>query len=75
MFQLSRQVELPNHMILILVTLIVIGVVLWLVNTKIPMDSTFKTVINVIAVLAVCLWLLSAFGVVPASSLPQLRVR
>lgn len=60
-------------MISILIALVIIGVVLWLVNTKIPMDSTFKTVINVVVILGVCLWLLSAFGVVDASSMPQLH--
>jgi hypothetical protein len=58
-------------MITILVALVIIGVVLWLVNTKIPMDATFKTVINVIVVIGVCLWLLSAFGVI--GPVPMLR--
>ncbi len=60
-------------MISILIALVIIGVVLWLVNTKIPMDATFKTVINVVVILGVCLWLLSSFGVIPAGSMPQLR--
>jgi type IV secretory pathway TrbD component len=46
----------------IIVTLIVLGVVLWLVNTYIPMAPPIKTVINVIIVLVLCLWLLSVFG-------------
>jgi hypothetical protein len=58
-------------MITILVALVVIGVVLWLVNTKIPMDPTFKTVVNVIVVIGVCLWLLSTFGVI--GPVPMLR--
>ena len=31
----------------ILVTLIIIGVILWLVNTYIPMDPKIKTIINI----------------------------
>ncbi len=62
-------------MITILVTLVVIGVVLWLVNTKIPMDSTFKTIINVVVILGVCLWLLSAFGVIGGLPTPMLHTR
>lgn len=58
-------------MITILIALVIIGVVLWLVNTKIPMDATFKTVINVIVVIGVCLWLLSAFGII--GPVPMLR--
>ncbi len=50
-------------MIALLLTLVVIGVVLYLVETKIPMDDTIKVVIRVIVVVAVCLYLLSAFGV------------
>ena len=39
------------------VTLIVIGVLLWLVNTYIPMDGKIKKILNVVV------WLLYAFGV------------
>jgi type IV secretory pathway TrbD component len=47
----------------VLLVLIVIGVVLWLVNTYIPMAPPIKTVINVLVVLVLCLWLLSLFGI------------
>jgi len=46
----------------ILVTLIVIGVIMWLVNTYIPMPQPVKTVINIVIVLMLCLWLLNVFG-------------
>lgn len=46
----------------VIVYLVVIGVLLYVVNTVIPMPQWVKTVINVIAALAVCLWLLDAFG-------------
>ena len=45
-------------------TLIVVGVLLWLVNTYIPMDGKIKQIINIVVVIAVVLWLLSAFGVI-----------
>ena len=48
----------------IVVVLIVIGLVLWLVETQIPMDATIKMAIRVIIVLAVCFWLLQAFGLI-----------
>jgi hypothetical protein len=47
----------------LLITLIVLGVILWLVNTYIPMPPPIKLVINVVIVLALCLWLLQAFGI------------
>ena len=46
------------------VTLIVIGVLLWLVNTYIPMDAKIKKILNVVVVVAVILWLLYAFGLI-----------
>ena len=49
-------------LISLIVVLIVIGVLLWLMNTYIPMDSKIRTIINVVVVIGVVLWLLSAFG-------------
>lgn len=43
--------------------LIVVGVLLWLANNYIPMDNKIKTIMNAVVVIAVILWLLSAFGV------------
>ena len=48
----------------LVVTLIVVGVLLWLVNTYIPMDAKIKQIMNVVVVIAVVLWLLSAFGMI-----------
>ena len=50
------------NLISILIVLIIIGVVLYLVNTYIPMAAPIKTVINVVVVIALCLWLLNGFG-------------
>lgn len=47
----------------LIVTLIVVGVLLWLVNNFIPMDRRIKSILNVVIVIAVILWLLSAFGI------------
>lgn len=47
----------------LIVTLIVVGVLLWLVNTYIPMDRKIKSILNAVIVIAVVLWLLSAFGI------------
>lgn len=46
-----------------LVVLIIVGVILWLVTTYIPMAPPIRTVITVVVVLVVCLWLLSLFGI------------
>jgi hypothetical protein len=47
----------------IVITLIVVGVLLWLVNNYIPMDGKIKKILNVMVVIVVVLWLLNAFGV------------
>ena len=48
----------------VVVTLIIIGVLLWLINTYIPMQSTIKSIINIVVVIAVILWLLYGFGII-----------
>ena len=56
-------------LISIVITLIVVGVLLWLVNNYIPMDGKIKNILNIVVVIAVVLWLLSVFGLLaPLSS-------
>jgi hypothetical protein len=48
------------------ITLCVIGVVLWLANTYIPMEATMKRILNAVVIVGVVLWLLLAlFGPLP----------
>jgi hypothetical protein len=47
----------------ILLVLVVAGVILWLVNTYIPMDRKIKSLLNAVVVIIVVIWLLQAFGV------------
>ena len=47
----------------VVITLIVVGVLLWLVNSYLPMDGKIKQILNGVVVIAVVLWLLNAFGV------------
>ena len=46
----------------VLLVLVVVGVILWLVNTYIPMDRKIKSILNVVVVIIVIIWLLQAFG-------------
>ncbi len=48
----------------LVITLVVVGVILWLINSYIPMQSTIKKILNAVVVIVVILWLLSAFGVI-----------
>jgi len=46
----------------LVVVLIIVGVALYLVNRYIPMASSIKTNLNVVVVVAVCVWVLQATG-------------
>jgi hypothetical protein len=46
----------------IVVVLIVVGVVLWLINSFIPMASSIKSILNIVVVIAVGVWVLKAVG-------------
>jgi len=56
----------------VVIVLVVVGVLLWLVNTYLPMDAKIKSILNIVIVIAVVLWLLSAFGIL--GSLSGIRV-
>ncbi len=47
----------------LLITLVVVGVLLWAINTYLPMDRKIKTILNIVVVLVVVVWLLRAFDV------------
>ncbi len=49
-------------LIQLIITLIVVGVLLWLVNNYIPMDGKIKQILNIVVVVAVVLWLLNLLG-------------
>ncbi|RDC68541.1 hypothetical protein DLJ49_19715 [Rhodovulum sp. 12E13] len=46
----------------LVVTLVVVGVLLWAINTYVPMDRRIKQILNVAVVIVVILWLLRGFG-------------
>lgn len=63
-------------LITVALTLIVIGVLLWLANKYIPMDGKIKGILNFVVVVAVVIWLLYAFGVLGSSGdirVPEVR--
>lgn len=55
-------------MISFLITLVIIGALLYIVNTLVPMDARIKTVINVVVLILVLLYVLELFGIIPANS-------
>ncbi|HZV43291.1 MAG TPA: Thivi_2564 family membrane protein [Saprospiraceae bacterium] len=59
-------------LITVVLVLVVVGVILWLINTYIPMDRKIKNILNVVVVIIVVLWLLKAFGLL--DSLGNVRI-
>lgn len=49
----------------VLIVLVVCGLVLWLVETYLPLSPPIKIVIRVLVVLFLCIWLLGLVGVIP----------
>jgi hypothetical protein len=63
--RITFEKQIKNHimpLITILIVLIVVGVVLWLVNSYIPMDHKISRIINIVVVIVVVIWLLKVFG-------------
>jgi hypothetical protein len=48
-------------LVTVVLTLCVVGVLLWLVNRYIPMQGTIKGILNAVVVIVVVLWLLKVF--------------
>jgi len=59
-------------LIQLVLVLVVVGVILWVINSYIPMQATIKKILNVVVVIAVILWLLSVFGLI--GSLSTIRI-
>jgi len=59
-------------LVTVVITLIVVGVVLWAINRYIPMASSIKNILNIVVVIVVVLWLLQGFGVL--SSLHNVKI-
>lgn len=56
----------------LIVGLVVVGVLLWAINTKIPMSAAIKKLINIIVVIVAVVFVLRFFGVL--SSGPRIWV-
>ena len=56
----------------VLVVLIVAGIILYLINTYIPMDGKIKSILNIVVVILIIIWLLKVFGIL--GSLSSIKV-
>lgn len=57
----------------LVLVLIILGVVVYVLNSVLPMDARFKLIVNAVIIIAVLLWLASEFGVLPRGSYGRLR--
>jgi hypothetical protein len=57
----------------LITVLVVVGVILWLINTMIPMEATIKKILNAVVVIIVVVWLLQSFGLLSALNTPMIR--
>jgi hypothetical protein len=62
----EKEREMP--LLQILLVLVVVGVLLWLVNSFIPMQGTIKSILNAVVVICTVLWLLNIFGLLHSLS-------
>lgn len=56
----------------IIIVILVVGVLLWLVNSYIPMQSTIKRILNAVVIIILIIWLLKVFGVL--DSLQEIKI-
>jgi hypothetical protein len=60
----------------IVVILVVVGLVMWLINTYIPMAGAIKSLLNIVVFVVVLIWILQVFGLIgaiPGLKIPPLR--
>lgn len=57
-------------MLQVIITIIVVGILMWLVNTYVPMAPPIKNILMAVVVIALVLWLLQVFGVLGALNAP-----
>jgi hypothetical protein len=60
----------------IVVILVVVGLVMWLINTYIPMAAAIKSLLNIVVFVVVLIWLLQTFGLIgaiPGLKMPALK--
>ena len=60
----------------IVVILVVVGLVMWLINTYIPMAGSIKSLLNIVVFVVVLIWVLQIFGLIgaiPGLKIPPLR--
>jgi membrane-bound ClpP family serine protease len=58
---MTHLMQIP--LVQVVLVLIIVGLLLWLINSFIPMASSIKTILNVVVIIAVILWLIDVFRI------------
>ena len=48
----------------ILLVIVIMDVLLWALNSFVPMDSKVRSILNIVVVLLLIIWLLQVFGLI-----------
>jgi hypothetical protein len=56
----------------IILVLVVAGLILWMINTYIPMAGAIKSLLNIVVFVVLLIWLLQTFGLI--GSIPGFRM-
>ena len=57
----------------IILVIAVVGLLLWVLNTYVPMQSTVRSILNLVVVVLLIVWLLQVFGLI--SPILNIRMR
>jgi len=56
----------------LIIIIVLVGVLLWAINTYVPMAPNIKTLLNIVVVVILVFWILGLLGILP--DLNQIRV-
>ena len=60
----------------LIATLVIVGVVMWLINAYVPMEAKIKTILNIAVAIIIVLWILQSFGILGSvGNMDNVRVK
>ena len=62
----QKQRTYDMSLLTIILAIVLVGLLLYVVNSLIPMEPTIKRILNIVVILALVVWLLKAFGLFSA---------
>jgi hypothetical protein len=57
----------------LVITLLIVGLLLWLINNYVPLDPKIRNILNIVVVIFVIIWLIQALGLL--GPLGNIRIR